>query len=73
MEARRLAELMIKSLPNKSDLLDVKIGNTVLCLVPGDKRPRGQWVEEVVSDLSDEHTVVVGRGRNRKTIAIEDI
>lgn len=45
----------------------------MLCVLPGGKGKRGSWNEQVVSELLDEHTVVVGKGKHRKTIAREDV
>lgn len=73
MEARRLLARMLKSMPKKKRQVDVKVGEKILCLLPGGKRPRGLWTEEVVSEVPNEQAVVVGTGRNRKVIAIEDV
>jgi len=73
MEARRLIARMLKSKPNWKPDMEIKAGDLVLALIPGGKRPRGQWKEFEVAEVKDEHSVVVGKGRNARVIAMEDI
>ena len=73
LEARRLLARMLKSMPNRKREMDIQAGDTVLCLLPDGNRPRGHWVEEFVTELPDENSVVVGTGRNREVIAKEDV
>ena len=73
MEARRLLARMLKSKSTKSLGSDIHVGEMVLCLIPGGKRPRGKWIEETVVEVPDEHSVVVGTGRKKKIIALEDV
>ena len=73
MEARRLLARMLKSMPRMRYPMQLQVVQPVLVLLPGGKRPRGHWNEETVSELNDNNSVVVGKGRNRKVIAYEDI
>lgn len=66
MEARRLLARMLKSMPNRKHQVDVKVGENILRLLPGGKQPRDKWTQEVVSEVPDEHAVVVRTRRNRK-------
>lgn len=49
MEARRLLARMLKSMPRMRNLVQLKVGQPVLAFLPGGKRPRGHWLEEIVS------------------------
>ena len=73
MESRRLLQKMLKLKPNHVRDTLIKVGENVLCLLPGGKRKRGHWVECTVTEIPDKHTVAVGKGRNRRIVAIEDV
>ena len=70
MEARRLLARMLKSKPNHKHDMKIEIGDKFLCLLPGAKRPRGEWAEEKVTEEPTEHSVVVGKGKHRKVTAV---
>lgn len=73
MEARRLLSRILKSKPGHKVNDELMVGQIVLALVPGGKRPRGEWKVYTISQLRDEHSVVVGRGKRSRVIAREDI
>lgn len=73
MEARRLLSRMLKSKSTKPYLTDFVVGQRVLVLIPGGKRPRGVWSEETITEAGEKHSIVVGNGRRRKVIAREDV
>ena len=73
MEARRLLARTLKSKPNQKQDMNFKIDDKVLCLLPGVKRSRGQWVEETVTEEPTERSVVIGKGKHKKVIAPEDV
>ena len=72
MQARRLLARVLKSRPLPKPKPDVNVGDQVLILVPGGLRKRGKWVEETVSATREDGSLVCGKGRNRKVIAMED-
>ena len=73
MQARRLLARMAKSLPRKAKQEELSVGDAVLCLTPGGKRPRGEWVEQKIDSIPDPYSVIVGTGKNKKIIAREDV
>jgi len=73
MSARRLLATMLRSKPNWKPEEDLQVGQVVLALIPGGKRPRGCWTEMEITEIKEEHSVIVGRGRKKRVIAREDI
>jgi len=73
MTARRLLATMLKSKPDWKPENDLQVGQNVLILLPGGKRPRGKWEEMTITAIRDEYSITVGSGRKKRVIAREDV
>jgi len=73
MAARRLLAKMLRSKPEWKPEEDLQVGQIVLALVPGGKRPRGKWEEMEITEVTNKYSIKVGRGRKTRVIAREDI
>lgn len=74
LSTRRMLQRTLRSRPASTiPPLHVDVGETVLVLVPGGARKRGEWIEAVIDKVTDKGDVICGHGRNRSHIAREDV
>ena len=72
MQARRMLSRVLKARPMPTEKDILKVGEYVLVLVPGGPRKRGQWIQEAVTEIRKDGSIVCGKGRHKKVVAPED-